>query len=163
MSKLVYLAGPITGLNFGEATDWRNDAIRFLHKHGITGLSPMRHKEYLSSEKSLAAAGYDEHVLSTARAIMTRDRFDATRCDVLLVNLLGAQKISIGTVMEIAFADMKRTPIVCAMEKGAIHEHAMLNEAIGYRVDSLEAALDVVVAILGDPIIHEAQATKEAA
>jgi hypothetical protein len=37
---------------------------------------------------------------------MTRDRFDATRCDVLLVNLLGAERVSIGTMMEVAWADL---------------------------------------------------------
>jgi hypothetical protein len=80
---------------------------------------------------------------------MTRDRFDATRCDVLLVNLLGAKTVSIGTVMEIAWADNVRTPIVVAMEaKGNLHEHAMITEAIGFRVPTLEEAIDVVKAII---------------
>jgi len=87
--------------------------------------------------------------LSGPRGIMTRDRFDATRCDVLLVNLLGATKVSIGTCMEIAWADLKRTPIVVAMEpEGNPHEHCMITEAIGFRCDSMRQALDVVTGIL---------------
>lgn len=88
-------------------------------------------------------------VLSQARSVMTRDRFDATRCDVLFVNLLGAKAPSIGTVMEIAWADSKRTPIVCVMEKaGNPHEHMMVNEAIGFRVETLEDAVHVTKSIL---------------
>ena len=68
----------------------------------------------------------------------TRDRFDATRCDLLFVNLLGAKETSIGTVMEIAWADLLRKPIVLAIEpEGNIHDHGMIKEAIGFRVPSL--------------------------
>ncbi len=86
--------------------------------------------------------------LSGPRGIMTRDRFDATRCDVLFVNMLGATKVSVGTVMEIAWADLKRTPIVLCMEPGNIHEHAMLAEATGFRCGSIAEGLHVTKAIL---------------
>lgn len=148
----VYLAGPITGLDFKGATDWREFAKAELRKVGIKGLSPMRGKEYLAHVKEFTADGdmYGSlSVLSSNRGIMTRDRWDATRCDVLLVNLLNAPKVSIGTVMEIAWADSKRTPIVCAIEpSGNPHEHGMITEALGYRVPTLEEALHLVKAIL---------------
>lgn len=80
---------------------------------------------------------------------MTRDFYDCTTCDILLVNLLGAKSVSIGTVMEIAWAYQKRTPIVLAIEsEGNIHEHLMIDEARGFRVPTLQEALDVVVSIL---------------
>ncbi len=116
----------------------------------------MRGKEYLEAiakDKPFTADG-DKYavqgVLSTNRGIMTRDRWDATRCDVLLVNFVDAAqgKVSIGTCMEIAWADLKRIPIVCAMEKGNAHEHGMIFEALGYRVNTLDEALDIVKAIL---------------
>lgn len=150
--KLVYLAGPITGLSFRGCTEWRQAAIADLAAHGITGLSPMRAKDYLAHLDSISGTGEEyAHlgVLSTPRAVMTRDRFDCTRCDVLLVNLLGATTVSIGTAMEIAWADLSRIPVVCAIEeKGNPHEHMMVREAIGFRVSSIEEALHVVKAIL---------------
>lgn len=150
--KTVYLAGPITGLSFRGCTDWRNEAIKDLSAAGIKGLSPMRGKDYLAHLEKISGTGEEyKHlgVLATPRAVMTRDRFDATRCDVLLVNLIGAAQVSIGTVMEIAMADIKRTPIVCAIEpRNNPHEHMMIAEAIGFRVASLEAALHTVKAIL---------------
>lgn len=148
----VYLAGPITGLTFDGAEDWRTSTKAELGKVGIHGLSPLRAKEYLRDIKGELTAdckGYgDLNVLSSPRGIMTRDRFDATRCDVLLVNFLGATRVSIGTCMELAWADLKRTPIVVAMEsQGNVHDHAMVTEAIGFRVPTLEEAIQTIKAI----------------
>lgn len=154
--RTVYLAGPITGLTFDGCTDWRDHAVQSLASVGIKGLSPMRAKEYLRSAGVLPALKnakedyeYSKYgVMSTSRGIMTRDFFDATRCDVLLVNFLGAKLVSMGTVMEIAWAYQRRTPIVAAMEPGNIHEHGMVNEAIGFRVSTLDEAINVVKGIL---------------
>jgi len=119
MSKSIYLAGPITGLTFDDADEWRIQARTELAKHGIDGLSPLRGKSYLRMLGELSPECVKEGsagILSTPRAIMTRDFYDATTCDVLLVNLLGATHISTGTVMELAWAYQKRTPTVVIME-----------------------------------------------
>ena len=153
MMPTVYLAGPITGLTYAGATDWRHAVIEDLEAHGIKGLSPMRAKEYLASlDKPISGTGEEyAHlgVLSLPRGVMTRDRFDATRCNVLLVNLLGAKAVSIGSVMEIAWADAYRIPIVCVIEpSGNPHELMMIAEALGYRVATLTEAVHVIKAIL---------------
>lgn len=146
----VYLAGPIMGLDYAGAVDWRVQATAWLAPFGIKALSPMRGKDYLSDVKSFAGVGDNIGPFSTNRGIMTRDRFDATRCDVMLVNMVGAPKASIGTAMEIAWADYCRTPVVLVMEpKGNPHEHAMLLEAVGFRVETLHEAIEVVRGILG--------------
>lgn len=142
----VYLCGPIAGLSYEGATDWREYAAEKLKP--AKALSPMRNKEFLKDVGELASCGYDKSVLSTNRGIMTRDRWDATRCDVLLVNLLDAKRVSIGSIMEIAWADLVRTPIVCAMEPGNPHEHGMVSEAIGYRVGTLDEAIAVTRSLL---------------
>ena len=153
--KTVYLAGPITGLKFGECTDWRVYAVEQLARLGIEGLSPMRGKDYLiaiAKDIPFTSDGDKYAVcspLSTNRGITTRDRFDTTRCDVILVNLLGAKQVSIGTVMEIAWADLCRTPIVAVMEKeGNPHHHGMVLDAIGFRADSLDEGIALCGAIL---------------
>lgn len=155
-AKAVYLAGPISGCSYAGCTDWRDRAQDVLARSGIRGLSPMRAKEYLRGVESdvgfsSTCAEYGHlSPLSGPRGIMTRDRFDATRCDVLLVNLLGATKVSIGTCLEIAWADLKRIPIVVAIERDGSnpHEHAMITEAIGFRCASLDEALHVVRSII---------------
>lgn len=156
----VYLAGPITGLSYGGCTDWRKYACEQLANTGIVGVSPLRAKDYLKNETAIGDS-YEHIALSTSRAITTRDRFDCVRADTLLVNLLGAERVSIGTVMEIAWADAARVPVVLVMEpaveentglvasKGNVHEHAMLRECVGFRVQTLDEGLNVVKAILG--------------
>src|SRR5688572_5234242 len=126
--KTVYLAGPITGLSYGGCVEWRDYAIEELKKFNIKGLSPMRNKEYLKNEQNISHS-YESSVMSCSRGIFTRDRFDCLTCDLILVNLLGATKVSIGTVMEIAWADSRKTPIILVIEKeNNIHEHAMIRE-----------------------------------
>ncbi len=144
---LVYLAGPITGLSYNGTTEWRQQAIDHLKDFSIRGLSPMRHKEYLIGESAIS----DSYAscLSSQRGIYARDRFDCHRADLVLVNLLGATRVSIGTVMEIAWAAQNNTPIVLVMEDSDnIHEHSMLREACPFRVNNLQEGLDLTVAIL---------------
>lgn len=149
MKPTVYLAGPIAGQNHSGATGWREEAIRQFDTVGIKGLCPLR--GVVDAGIIFTATGDDEaHRKSNIgpRELMTRDRFDCLRCDVLLVNLLDAERVSIGTMMELAWADIKRTPVVCVMESGNVHEHAMVGEAIGWRCDTLQEGIDTVKRIL---------------
>lgn len=151
---LVYLAGPISGLTYDGAEEWRENCRQMLAPSGIKTLSPLRGKDYLRAIGEIDAigaayAGMGE--LSSSRGVITRDRYDATRCDIILVNLFGASRISIGTMFEVAWADAKRIPIVCIMEKeGNVHDHMMLREQIGYQVETLEAACHIIRMIAGN-------------
>jgi nucleoside 2-deoxyribosyltransferase len=152
----VYLAGPVTGLHYDGAQDWRDKAQDALALAGVKAFSPLRSKQYLRAvgELQATAEGYgDLSAMSTPRGIMTRDRFDATRADALLVNLLGATRVSIGTCMEIAWADLARIPVVVAIEPaGNVHEHDMINEATGYRVGSIDAGIEIIKAMADNGI-----------
>lgn len=148
---IVYLAGPITGCDYNGCTDWRDSVKETLARSAIKGVSPMRGKEYLKQIGTISGTGEEyAHLgpISLPRGVMTRDRWDATRCNVLLVNLLGASRVSIGTVMEIAWADLSRIPIVCVIEdEGNPHEHMMVTEAIGYRVNNMDQAVHIIKAM----------------
>lgn len=149
VKPIVYLAGPITGCSYEGCTDWRNVVQQKLSPYGVEGLSPMRAKEYLKAEKSITGS-YEDKVMSCARGITTRDRFDCMRCAVLMVNFLGAKKVSIGTVMEIAWADSQRIPIICVIEDtDNVHDHPMIRECIGFRVATLDEAVEVAIKVLG--------------
>ena len=146
--KRVYLAGPITGLTFGGCTDWREYAQKDLATAGISGISPMRAKDYLRSE-SIVGDSYENTVLSCGKGITTRDRWDTMNADLVLVNLLGAERVSIGTMIEFGWADAARNPVITVMEKeGNVHDHSMQREITGFRVETLEEGLNVAKAIL---------------
>lgn len=152
-SYLIYLAGPISGQSFEESTDWRQWVMDGLDPR-VEGLSPLREKGYLKNLGDLTGS-YEEWPLSTQRGIYARDRFDCHRADLVLVNLLGAKMVSIGTVMEIAWAAQNNTPVVLIMEPtGNIHNHPMLLEACPFIVHDLDEAVTLVHALLV-PSHHE--------
>lgn len=107
----------------------------------------MRGKKFLVNEKNIKDS-YKEHPLTSQKGITCRDRADVMRCDMILVNFLGADKVSIGSVMEIAWADAWRKPIIVVMEKDNIHSHAMIREVSGFIVLDLDQAIKIVIAVL---------------
>jgi len=145
----VYLAGPIAGLTYDEAVDWRERVIDAMPPE-IQCFSPMRAKHFLAGAGVLHCGSYPEHVLSTARGVMTRDHWDCRTADLILVNLLGARRVSIGTVMEIAWGYAYRVPVVVAIEPDGsnVHEHLMIAEAIGFRCATLDEAVETAKAVL---------------
>lgn len=154
MSKpLVYLAGAIAGLQFEDATDWRLQAKHLLGERGIETLDPMRGKHALASKGRISTSFHDYEncgAFFTARGIMTRDFNDVKRSDAGLVNLLGTTKVSAGTVMELGWYFALQKPVVVAIEReGNPHDnHPMIHEAMRFRVESIEEAIDAVAIVL---------------
>jgi len=123
MDYLIYLAGPITGLTWEQATQWRKDMInRFTDASISSGgrnyicLSPLRGKEYLESESDIKDE-YAQHKMSTQKVITRRDLNDVKRSDLIIVNLLKTGRISIGTILEIGAAAILNIPIILIMEE----------------------------------------------
>jgi len=153
MDFLIYLAGPITGLSWQEATEWRVSAIeRFkdMSKDGkrYIALSPLRGKEYLSEETAIKDS-YEHHQISTPKMINSRDMFDVRRSNLLIVNLKNAKRVTIGTMLEVGAAYILNTPIIVIMEPDNIHKHAMLGEQATAIVSDLDTAIYFAMQILG--------------
>lgn len=142
-SPLVYLAGPITGESWAGSTDWRDAMIYTLAQYELTGVSPLRGKDYLKNETAISDS-YENTTMSSSKSIFARDFHDVQRCDALLVNFLGSKKVSIGTVMEITYAWTLRKPIVVVMDPDNIHKHSMLGEASSFVVSTLDEAAQVL-------------------
>jgi len=147
-NQLVYLAGPIGGCSYGLCTTWRRYFAGLLQRFNVECVDPMRGKSDLKHELEIDKIRYTTP-LACPKGIYTRDRWDALRCNLLVVNLLGAKKPSIGSVMEIAWVDAVGTPITLVMEsEGNCHEHVLIREACGFQVGTLKLAADLVVSIL---------------
>ena len=154
MGLKVYLAGPIRGLTFDEAVDWRRYAASWLADLGHVSVSPMRGKDYLKDRGRLlgdrGSGSFEEFPMSSEQGIYGRDIFDVSRCDVLLANLEGATKLSIGTVMEIQAARDRGKYVLVVLEDGSTHDHPFVRRAASLVVPNLDLALEVL-AVLGDP------------
>lgn len=154
MKPLVYLAGPIAGLAYDDATNWRFQARYALGERGIETLDPMRAKQALASRGGVISTSFRDYekqgAFFTSRGIMTRDFNDVRRSDAGIVNLLGTTKVSAGTVMELGWYFALQKPVVVAIEaSGNPHDnHPMISEAMRFRVTSLEEAIDAVAIVL---------------
>ena len=150
-----YLAGPISGRTYAGATDWREE-MRWRLAPEIVGVSPMRGKDYLASMDGGIGGSPDEaymrNAISSQRGIIGRDRNDVRTADAVLMNLLGADRVSIGTMIEAGWADAWRIPVVLVIEpEGNIHHHVMLDGLVTYRVPSLDEAETLVRVLLNAP------------
>jgi len=143
----VYLAGTISGLTFDGAQGWREEFRTKIHPD-IECYSPLRGKDYLTIRGPLEGS-YDEYPLSTDRGITHRDRFDCTGSELVVCNLLGATRVSIGTMIELGWADANRVPVVLVMERSAnIHDYPMVREIASFRVDNLQDAMKITEIVL---------------
>jgi hypothetical protein len=154
MNNLVYLAGGIAGLAGYDAIDWRQYAAQELHNYDIDVRDPMRAKSVLGGTGKISTNFNDYKDLGiffTSRGIMTRDFNDVKQADVLLVNLLDAEKPSLGTIVELAWAfAMQKPAVVCIEEKGNPHDnHPMIHECMPFRVTTLDDGIYAVAVILG--------------
>lgn len=163
----VYLSGPIAGLGYEDARyGWRATVAAQLNP-GITVLSPMRHEGHLADVKGpLDPAGQLDHFFSGARIIFEKDRLDIERADIVLVNLLGATKVSIGTVAEIGMASVLGKKIILVMEDAGVtywldeadewrpnpHEHPFVTVPASLRLNNLDDAIEAINSLLSEGI-----------
>lgn len=144
---LVYLGGPIKGLSYEGATNWRYEARNKLNQDLIEVLDPMRNKEWLVGVQKFGEPP-ESDPLTAQKGIVTRDRMDLKRCDMVLFNLRGAEQVSIGTMVEFGWADAFRKPIVTIVGPEDLHWHAFVRELSGFIVGSLGDGLEVVKRVL---------------
>jgi len=146
MAYKVYLAGPMYKLSYDEATAWREEVWQKLGGK-VKCLSPLRGKAFLKEERELRGS-YEKYPLSTDKGINFRDHWDVQRCDLVLANLAGATRVSIGTAMEVAWAHAYGKPVVLVMEEGSVHDHPMIRECSPFIVHSLDEAIKIIKTIL---------------
>jgi nucleoside 2-deoxyribosyltransferase len=146
LSFFVYCAGPITWLSYNETVDWRNDLKKMLPPN-IKILSPMRGKDHLKREKEIHV-WQEGNPLCSKKGIVTRDRFDVSRCDLFLANLFLSEKVSIGTMVEFGWADAYRKPIVTIMREEGIYRHPFILELSSFITENIEEAAEVIKSIL---------------
>lgn len=137
----VYPSSPIRGLSYIEATAWRDYITKKLSPE-ITVYSPMRGKECLLDSLEIDERNFVDDPLFEAKTIVASDFGDIRDCDLMLVNLLGATHLSVGTIGEIGGAHMLHKRIVLVMEKsGNVHDHPFVTEPAMAWLDDLDQAI----------------------
>jgi nucleoside 2-deoxyribosyltransferase len=132
----------MSGMTVQEAQSWRNYITSNLPKE-FKILSPLRGQVPLKEDRTIESS-YCNSLFCSQRAITSRDRNDIMQSDVMILNLLGAKRVSIGSIFEAGWADMRRIPIILIMEKsGNVNDHPILREVASWIVPTLDKALKV--------------------
>jgi nucleoside 2-deoxyribosyltransferase len=153
-SLLVYLAGPITGLRYEDALDWRTEVRERLLSSAphVQCIDPMRAKKHLSGIEKIGPHGHAGALLSS-HAVVARDLWDVDRSDVVLMNLSGAEEVSIGSMVELGRASVRNKFVIVVLPAEEAdpelghrnpHDHLFVHELASMVVNGLDEALAVI-------------------
>lgn len=148
----IYVAGRITGSTPEEVFEYFNSTRKILEECGYEVLTPLMGKEYLRIEKKFAPEGY-KYPASTDHAIAERDKWMVGQSDIVFVNFIGMPAVSVGCVMELAWASLLGKHTVIAIDKENINYHAFVLDAADIVFDSTRAALEYLAEFNGFPNI----------
>ena len=138
----IYVAGSISGMSYEEAQDYFKTTSHILTNMGYDVLSPMIGKTHLRTEIKLREKDYT-HPVSTNHAIFGRDKWMVEQSDIVLCNLSNSgDRVSIGSMMELAWASMLNKHVIVIMQKDNIHRHAFVLEAADIVFTSLNEGLE---------------------
>lgn len=150
----VYLAGPITGLTFEKASEWRDDPllVESLAKQGYVTLNPLRGKPHLSESRDPLPARYTD-----AQEMMevTQDLGDIDKASAVLANLRDVTHVSVGTCWELGYAYAKQKPVVTVISHGGPYDHLFVHRTSYKVVQSMfeaVAALEELAPLLRGPV-----------
>ncbi len=142
--KTIYLAGPIRGVTFRQASEWRE---RFRKEcPEFEYLDPLTFNSFSDLDKPMFTFHHPTTVEREARGrteVVLRDVWCVRQADIVFVNFLGSEIISIGTVFEIGAAHALGKLVVVAMDPESIHRHPFI-EQISLIVGSIGEAVELI-------------------
>lgn len=165
---IVYLAGPITGRDREGSETWRDqfreelvvacNSPRAADPYGFELISPLRGHSHTGT---FGPHG-EEHVSSVwkhPKAEFHRDVYDVRRADVVVANVTGAERASVGTCMELGVAvalnkfvivvipeeeRSKREPGRGTTQSSNPHDHLFIYKAASVVLETTREAADIV-------------------
>ena len=150
-APVIYVCGPMAGLNWRRMGDWREEVAERMPDCEIR--SPTRGKDWIRRAKNISGLAYDEKPFGSVTAIIKRDHWDVRSADLVLANFLdpsmvtikdilkehglspkdlrisekildlGTEQASIGSMVEYGFAYAYHTPVIAIMREKSIHRH----------------------------------------
>jgi hypothetical protein len=144
----VYLAGPIGGLTWDEATGWRNQAesllIPFETRSPLRDMDGMSLKDHCFVTDGERESNKENYVEFPFYKLFQRDYMDVHTCDAMLINMIGAKRQSVGTICEIAWGYRRGMPMFVAMEPGNLNENPFITPQIPRRYHTLANAINAL-------------------
>ena len=149
----IYLSGGITGLTVKAALGWREYVAERLSTASIEVCDPLRGAE--GEQHKLKKLGptkddSDDPAMSD-KAFFNRARWDVLTSDMTLCNLVGAERVSIGSMFELAFGVIHNKLNVIVLDKSTkdLHNHVFVRES-GIVFYDLDEAIDYLLSCAGE-------------
>lgn len=133
----IYLAHPMTGVSSDNVFGYYDSLAERLSKHII--LTPVTGKDYLRNVGALQKT-YDTP-LSNEHAIYNRDTWMVSQADIVLCDLTGANKVSIGCCFELACAGCYKKHVIVVMDENNVHDHPFVRQAADIVYKSIDEAV----------------------
>jgi nucleoside 2-deoxyribosyltransferase len=142
---LAYLGGPISGLLYEDAIAWRRKVRRRLRDNGIDCLVPLQRERALrGTGQVIDPRGHPDTPGCSGAKVFWSDYAMLNKADVVLANLMGVRRASVGTVWELGYAFARGTPIYAAVQPGGPHDHLFLNNSCVV-CDDLDEAVRAII------------------
>lgn len=125
---IVYLAGPIDGVEVTAATEWRTKTAKELGDAGVSTFNPAGPFRFGDVTDKM-----DKFVIETNKSALAQ-------CDVLLANLSGVGR-GIGTIREIEYAINRGIQVIVVLPMASTHHSSLYDTTIVY---SLVDAVDII-------------------
>lgn len=124
----IYLAGAITGKSYEEVVSAYQEKTHFFEELGYQVLCPMT---------------------GETNSIFERDKWMVSQSDIVLADLSTAIRVSIETMMELAWASLLGKHTILVMPKGGVHEHAFVLDAADMVFEELDSAYEYLSMLIG--------------
>lgn len=134
----VYLVGPITGYSFDVVTKWRKEFCAN-PPQDMVGIDPLRRRPELATS-TVIAGEYPTHRLMSKDGILAQNKFDVMRSNATLANFIGADRLSLGSVIELAWAFYAWKHIVVVMGKENPHDYPCVRSCANVVVETMDEA-----------------------
>lgn len=139
----IYCARPFTGCTYKHVDQYYNILYKYLHPMGYSMLYSMMCKDggELDKKNKFTPKSLGSSAFATNHAIVERDKWLINKADVVLVDLSATKRVSIGSMMELAWATYINKHTIVVMEKDNIHQHAFVAESADVITQTLDEAL----------------------
>jgi nucleoside 2-deoxyribosyltransferase len=139
--KTIYLAGPITGLDYKAATEWRNEIKEDFRDVGYRVIDPMEGEADTLNEQHP-----DLH--RRVSEIVNLDKFYVDQSDIIFANFENyAPEASVGTISEIAWAFADDKIIIAVVPEGSPYDRAWMNVLYTFKVKTFDEGIKQLASI----------------
>lgn len=144
----VYIAHPVSGMTFEEAFNFFSKMNKTISDMGFKVFDPVSiYSNKMENKTAICRPhGIDSNIICD-HALFERCKWMVDKSDIIFMDLTGSIKISIGCIMELAWASKNGCHTIVCVEEESVYQHAFVKESADVIFDRVEMALEYLKSI----------------